>query len=124
MVEIHGIEECDLQEVQLIINNKLNLARGLISDGSHTFNELYHHRMVLFAVILKNHLDKAWKSKKHSDGSMYENYFIVGIDTPDGQYSYHYHMDNWKYFVDVKELEFAPEWDGHQPDDVVRLLSL
>jgi hypothetical protein len=124
MVEIHGIEECDLQEVQLIINNKLNLARGLISDGSHTFNELYHHRMVLFAVILKNHLDKAWKSKKHSDGSMYENYFIVGIDTPDGQYSYHYHMDNWKYFADVKELEFAPEWDGHRPDDVVRLLSL
>lgn len=124
MVEIHGIEERDLQEAQLIINNKLNLARGLISDGSHTFNELYHHRMVLFAVILKNHLDKAWKSKKHSDGSMYENYFIVGIDTPNGQYSYHYHMDNWKYFADVKELEFAPEWDGHQPDDVVRLLSL
>nr|DAT29705.1 MAG TPA: hypothetical protein [Bacteriophage sp.] len=124
MVEIHGIEECDLQEAQLIIDNKLNLAKGLISDGSHTFNELYYHRMVLFATILKNNKDKAWKSKKHSDGSMYENYFIVGIDTPNGQYSYHYHMENWKYFSDVKELEFAPQWDGHQPDDVVRLLSL
>ena len=123
-MEIDPIEEVDLQEAQLIIDNKLGVTRGMISDGSHTFNELYHHRMILFAVILKNHLDKAWKSKKHKDGTMYENYFIVGIDTPYGQYSYHYHMENWGYFAEVQELETAPEWDGHKPDDVIRLLSL
>lgn len=26
-------------------------SKGDISDGSHTFNELYYHRMILFAVI-------------------------------------------------------------------------
>ena len=24
----------------------------------------------------------------------------------------------------VEELEFAPEWDGHKPKDITRLLSL
>lgn len=96
---------------------------GEISDGSHTFDELYHHRMMLFAVICNTHTQRAWKSWKHHDGTMFNNYFIVGVNTPEGQYSYHYHEDNWDYF-DVKELEFAPEWDGHQPKDINRLLSL
>ncbi|MDQ0222004.1 WDGH domain-containing protein [Streptococcus moroccensis] len=80
--------------------------------------------MILFSVILREFPDKAWKSLKHSDGTMYENYFIVGINTPEGQYSYHYHLDEWHYFSEIKVLPSAPEWDGHQPDDVVRLLSL
>ena len=96
---------------------------GLVNDGSHTFDELYHHRMMLFAVICNTYKDKAWKSWKHHDGTMYDNYFIVGINTPDGQYSYHYHKDNWDMF-DVIELSNAPIWDGHEPKDVDRLLSL
>ena len=58
-----------------------------ISDGSHTFDELYYHRMVLFSIICNQNKECAWKSWKHADGSMYEDYFIVGIDTPAGQYS-------------------------------------
>lgn len=55
---------------------------------------------------------------------MVQCYFIVGIDTPEGQYSYHYHKKYWDKFKCVNELEFAPEWDGHKPEDVDRLLSL
>lgn len=116
-------EEEYLHHAQFIIDKKLNQCRGLINDGSHSFNELYYHRMILFAVVCNKNKANAWKSKKHADGSMYDNYFIVGIETPEGQYSYHYHIDNWNFF-DVKELERAPEWDGHQPKDVTRLLSL
>lgn len=96
---------------------------GKINDGSHTFDELYYHRMILFAIICNAHPQRAWKSWKHHDGTMYDDYFIVGINTPEGQYSYHYHEDNWDYF-DVKELDFAPEWDGHKPKDITRLFSL
>jgi len=96
---------------------------GEITDGSHSFNELYYHRMILFSIICNDCSDKAWKSWKHHDNTMFDNYFIVGIDTPKGQYSYHYHKDYWGLF-DVKEIEFAPVWDGHQPKDVTRLLSL
>lgn len=96
---------------------------GQVSDGFHTFQELYHHRMMLFAVICNTYKDKAWKSWKHHDNTMYDDYFIVGIDTKDGQYSYHYHKDNWDMF-DVKELDNAPVWDGHEPKDITRLMSL
>ena len=96
---------------------------GDISDGSHTFNELYYHRMELFAVICNSYKDIAWKSWKHHDGSMFPDYFIVGIDTPEGQYSYHYHKSHWDEFK-VKVLDYAPEWDGHKPEDVTRLRSI
>lgn len=96
---------------------------GNISDGYHSFDELYYHRAVLFGVICKMFKDLSWKSKRHHDGSMYANNFIVGIDTPMGQYSYHYSLDLW-YMFDAKELENAPEYDGHQPSDVIRLFSL
>ena len=98
--------------------------KGDISDGYHTFNELYHHRMILFAVICNSNSQRAWRSWKHHDGTMYDDYFIVGINTPEGQYSYHYHKDNWEYFDNVRELEFAPKWDGHKPCDIGRLFSL
>jgi hypothetical protein len=94
-----------------------------ISDGCHTFEELYYHRMMLFAVICKQNKDKAWKSWKHDDGSMFDDYFIVGIETKLGNYTYHYHKEYWKLF-DVKELEFAPKWDGHTPEYITRLLTL
>ncbi len=97
--------------------------KGQISDGYHTFDELYHHRMMLFAVICNTYRNNAWKSWHHHDGTMYDDYFIVGIETPHGQYSYHYHKDNWNMF-NVTCVEKAPKWDGHQPKDIDRLLSL
>lgn len=96
---------------------------GEISDGDHTFNELYYHRMVLFSIICNQNNGMAWKSRKHSDGTMYEDYFIVGIFTPEGDYSYHYHKEHWTRFQ-VMELETAPIWDGHKPSDIDRLFSL
>lgn len=97
--------------------------KGEVTDGSHTFEELYYHRMILFAVICNQNKDKAWKSMLHHDGTMYDDYFIVGIDTPEGQYSYHYHVDHWFKF-NVPTLNKAPKWDGHEPKDVIRLLSI
>lgn len=94
-----------------------------ISDGYHTFEELYYHRMMLFAVICKTYADFAWKSWLHHDGTMYDDYFIVGIITPEGDYSYHYHKDHWDLF-NVTELDRAPVWDGHKPEDITRLISL
>ena len=95
-----------------------------ISDKWHTFEELYYHRMILFKKKKKAHKDKAWKSKQHHDGTMFEDDFIVGIETPEGQYSYHYNLKYWELFEEIDELEKAPEWDGHKPEDITRLLSL
>lgn len=97
---------------------------GNTSDGYHTFNELYHHRAVLFSIICNQNKEIAWKSKKHSDGSMYDGMFIVGINTPQGQYSYHYDIVPYWDLFKVKEFEKAPQWDGHEPKDIDRLLSI
>jgi len=95
-----------------------------ISDKYHTFEELYYHRMILFLSLQLVYYEKAWKSKQHHDGSMFEDSFIVGLDTPKGQYTYHYNLKFWKLFDKVKEIEKAPEYDGHKPEDIDRLLSL
>lgn len=79
--------------------------------------------MILTLALMRQNKDKAWKSKQHHDGTMFEDSFICGIDTPKGQYSYHYDLEHWDLF-DVKELDKAPEYDGHKPEDVTRLLSL
>ena len=100
---------------------------GEVSDGYHTFNQLYHQRAVLFATIVNQNKDKSWKSFKHSDGNYCFDsngeWFIVGIDTPQGSYTYHYAKDYWDIF-DCEELERGKEWDGHTEEDVTRLLSL
>lgn len=94
--------------------------QGKVSDGYHTFDELYHHRAVLFSVICNEHKDIAWKSKKHNDGTMYSGMFIVGINTPDGCATYHYNLNPYWDMFDVEEIDSAPEWDGHTPDDAIK----
>lgn len=96
---------------------------GDTSDGYHTFNELYHHRAVLFSVIVRDHADLAWKSKAHHDGTMYDGMFIVGIETPQGQATYHYDIDPYWDMFECKELDRAPEWDGHTPDGAIARIA-
>lgn len=96
---------------------------GNLSDGYHTFNELYHHRAVLFSVICNMMPEKAWKSRLHDTGDMYEGMFIVGVETPEGQATYHYDIEPYWNMFKVKELERAPEWDGHTPEEAIRRIS-
>ena len=96
-----------------------------VSDGFHTFRQLYYQRMILFAAIVKQNKDKAWKSLRHEDGELCfgGGWFIVGIDTPEGSFTYHYE-DNYFSLFDCEELECGKHWDGHTEKDVTRLLSL
>ncbi len=96
---------------------------GEFSDGYHTFNELYHHRAVLFSVICNMFPEKAWKSKLHDTGDMYDGMFIVGIETEQGQATYHYDIDPYWDIFKVKELEKAPKYDGHTPSDAIERIG-
>ena len=99
---------------------------GEVSDGFHTFNGLYEQRMILFAALVKAYKDKAWKSYRHEDGELCfgGGWFIVGIDTPEGSYTYHYENKYWNMF-DCVDLPRAKHWDGHTEEDAeTRLMSL
>lgn len=92
---------------------------GEVSDGYHTFNELYYYRMLYNAAFF-NSLPKDWvhKSKRHHAGEecFGGGWFIVMANLPTGQISNHYELKDWDLFK-VPEKEFADEWDGHTPQE-------
>lgn len=108
------------------LKNMMDTNAGEVSDGYHTFNELYHHRAILFANICNSHPDLAWKSMQHDDPEfpMYDGMFIVGIETPEGQATYHYDIDPYWDIFHVKEIERAPKYDGHTPSDAIHRIGL
>lgn len=95
-----------------------------MSDGYHRFADLYEQRLILSAALAKNN-PHAWKSKRHEDGSVPfgGGWFIMGFDTDEGCYTYHYELKDWGLFQ-CKVLEKGKPWDGHTSKDVRRLLSI
>lgn len=97
---------------------------GEVSDGYHTFNELYYYRMLYNAAFF-NLLPKQWvhKSKRHHTGEecFGGGWFIVMANLPTGQISNHYELKDWDLFQ-VPEKEFADEWDGHTPQEAAERL--
>lgn len=129
------------KEGQVAYTNKWirnsDLDTNLISDGYHTFGELYEHRITLFIALLSTkaeirdgmdidfvYKDDIWKSKTHSDGSVWDVWFILGIfKEPGNQITYHLPISKWDDCEFAKELDKAPEWDGHTSEDVLKRLK-
>lgn len=96
------------------------------SDDYHTMSELYEHRTALFSVICNQNKKLSWKTKLHhpeDENEMYDGYFLAGISTPEGDYTYHCQLEYWDWF-NVREIHHAPKFDGHQPKDYPRLFTL
>lgn len=101
---------------------------GRISDGYHTFNELYEHRIVNYIKLcefVENCSRKTvWRSRCHSDGSIYEGWFLLGINTEQGkQITYHLPVSKWEDTNFALTLDKAPEFDGHTSADVLERLK-
>jgi hypothetical protein len=111
---------------KFITDNKVDT--NLISDGYHTFGELYDHRIALY-IMLCNCLKTivpVWKSKTHHDGSVWDGWFIMGIYESAGyQISYHLPMSYWDLTSFAQTREQAPQFDGHTSADVLeRILRM
>ena len=113
----------------LILESKTSgeISTKEISDGHHTFGELYRHRVALFCTLCNLLPEISWKSKKHFDEDndpMFNESFIAGINTPEGIATYHIKLKYWEMF-DIPELERAPRYDSYSNEDVIdRVLSL
>lgn len=113
-----------------------------ISDGYHTFGELYEHRITLFITLCKllrrqenavsGHLPVPksdsfiWRSENHSDGNpaFGGGWFVLGIGQEKGrQITYHLPIEKWTQTNFAETLEKAPEFDDHTPDDVLERLK-
>ena len=104
---------------------KIPCKTGEISDGYHTFDELYEHRCTLFLTLMMKMPEASWFSEWHDDGSSIEGWFIAGINTPTGTVTYHLPKDMWWFAckTGAKAVSRAPKWDGHTSADVVKRLQ-
>jgi len=132
-------------EVQKDIINTPSDVRGNLSDGYHTFNELYEFRKAYNAALfnewanqevcmleykcrlntaIKHDVHKSWR---HNDGELCfgGGWFIVVAVLPSGQISNHYEAKDWDLFKIPETDKAKYAFDGHTPQDVIqRLLSL
>lgn len=108
-----------------------------ISDGFHSFGELYEHRIVLFIQLCKRLSSlpgdfiapphsQVWRSRFHSDGKLAfgGDWFVLGIGKESGhQITYHLPIAEWDECKFAEILYVAPEFDGHTPTDVLHRLK-
>ena len=133
--EVTGRRSEDIMALRIIEKNTENI--GEVSDGYHTFNELYDYRMLYNAAFFNSlafydsWAEGSWsvdydvhKSKKHSDGEdcFGGGWFIVMAELPTGQISNHYEMKYWDLFK-IPEKEKANQYDGHTPQQAAERLK-
>lgn len=95
------------------------VVNGDISDGYHTFEELYAHRVLLYLALARK---SGWPAYYRCD---FEGWFALYLETPDGQISYHVpnrYLDRvkmWASDADAKGYAF----DGHTGQIVLERLE-
>ncbi len=114
---------------KLKLDLKSIVAEVAISDGYHTFDELYDHRITLYIALCRNintHSSNhvVWRSKYHSNGSNFEGWFILGIGTKKGkQITYHIPNERWNETNFAVIFDKAPKFDGHTSADVLERIK-
>lgn len=101
-----------------------------ISDGYHTFKELYEFRKLYNAALFnewaENGKVEVYKSKRHFDGEecFGGGWFIVVAILPTGrQISNHYELKDWNLFKIPEYEKSKYKFDGHTSQDVLERLK-
>lgn len=102
---------------------------GGLSDGYHTFDELYEFRKLYNAALFnewaKSNKYYVHKSLKHYDGEdcFGGGWFIVVAVLPSGQITNHYKVEDWDLFKIPEHEKALFEYDGHTSEDTVTRLK-
>ena len=103
-----------------------------ISEGYHTFSELYDHRIMLFLALMKAASDAGLEcgwSRKHDDGELcFGGGWVIGwIVAPSGL-EVRYHMEDTRPLPPALEHERGTPWNGVNEtlpalDELAKLLT-
>lgn len=104
-----------------------NVDSSHISDGYHTFAELYDHRHSLMLALMRAIPQLCWFSQRHADGELpfgTDEWFIAGADLPAGAITYHLPSEllSLAQQTGAVDLSVGRPWDGHTPNDVIKRL--
>jgi hypothetical protein len=117
----------DVGVLNSIIKSVQNIDKGQISDGYHTFTQLYAHRNALFIALAEQVSvtpGKVWRSEAQSDGVRQDGWFLLGIGKEAGkQITYHLPLKEWNKCAFAETLDKAPEYDFHSSDDVLERIA-
>lgn len=100
-----------------------------ISDGYHTFQDLYDLLKVTTANLYNEWAaqgkHRVHKSKKHFTGEQCfgGGWFIVCADLPLGKISKHFKLEDWDLFGIPSYDKALWQWDGHNTRDVINRLT-
>lgn len=119
--------------VQRFIDALPSEDRAKLSDGFHSFEELYETRNALFVALCQEiylaqefggRENSTWRSKRHPNGIELEGYFLAGINYQSGQQiSFRLPIEMWDDFSHNEILDKAPDFDGHTTQDVIQRLK-
>lgn len=91
---------------------------GDMSDGFHTFDELYDHRCLLFINLCLTRPNLcAWKQD-------YEEWFCLYCELDSGQISYHVPNKYRSLILNKIRMDVAYDFDGHNSKNVADRLKL
>lgn len=93
---------------------------GQVSDGYHTFDELYEHRCLLFAALC-GWVGGAFKTRRNDKGEEWPGWFIAGFNSPMGQVTYHLPDSLWD-LTQADEVAQNDGYDGYTATDVAARL--
>ena len=112
-----------VSEINAEIRN-LNGEANSVSDGYHTFGELYEARCLLFVALLQSHKLQAWRALRNADGAKWEGWFVCGIQPQAGsQITFHLPKKYWENLDGIETHDINPYFDGHNSGDVLLRLA-
>jgi hypothetical protein len=88
-----------------------------LSDGYHTFDELYEHRNMLFLSLCLSMRHDAWMTEPS------EGWFVVFLELITGQISYHIPEKYYGRLLGRIGVDKDYKWDGHTSADAVNRLD-
>lgn len=126
-----------MKKIQEQIDQMEGREKAKLSDGYHTFDELYEFRKLYNAALFNEWAKhESWggrvtpkydvhKSIRHHDGELCfgGGWFIVVAILPEGQISNHYRMEDWDLFQIPESEKAKYEFDGHTSADVLERLK-
>lgn len=84
-----------------------------LSDGYHTFDELYDHRCLLYVSLCQlNYKLCSWRPD-------FEGWFVLYFQTHAGQISYHVPNKYLPLIEGLIERRDDEKWDGHMSANVL-----
>lgn len=89
-----------------------------VSDGFHTMQDLYEHRVALFIALMESNPGISWKYRDFEN----DEWVLGGMNLKTGPIAYPLPGEVFDNLAVGSRIE-PPEYDGYTPDDILRRLS-